>query len=90
AAYASWPKMARFLAANGADIRIWNRNNQHGWTPLLIAEGHRPGNFKPAADTIKAVRELMIRSGVTPPQPTPRKRTNDQYSRKKQTPAPPR
>ena len=88
AAYASWPEMARFLAAHGADIQLWNQKNKYGWTPLLIAEGHRPGNFKPAAATIKAVRDVMLQSGVTPPEPTPPKRTNDEYSRKKQAAAP--
>lgn len=85
AAYASWPLMAHFLAGRGADISIWNRKNRYGWTPLLIAEGHRPGNFKPAAKTIEAVRDVMRTAGVVPPPPTPRKRTNDEYSKKKKT-----
>jgi len=88
AAYASWPEMVRFLVAHGADIKVWNQKNQYGWTPLLIAEGHRPGNFKPAARTINAMREVMLRSGVKPPKPTPRKRTNDEYSGKKQAAGP--
>ena len=28
--------------------------NKHGWTPLRIAQGHRPGNFKPSHETIDA------------------------------------
>ena len=42
------PKVVQFLADKGAKIKIWNRKNKYGWTPLLIAEGHRPGNFKPS------------------------------------------
>lgn len=80
AAYANLPKMVRFLAANGADINVWNRRNKHGWTPHLIAEGHRPGNFKPAADTLQAIREVMTEAGVALPKMTPRKRVNDDYA----------
>ena len=83
AAYASWPKMVRFLADQGANISVWNRKNRYGWTPLLIAEGHRPGNFKPAAKTIEAVRDVMRKAGVVPPPPTPRKGNNEQYSKKR-------
>lgn len=73
AAYKSMPAVAKWLADNGADIEIWNKKNKYGWTPLLIAEGHRPGNFKPSAVTIKALRKIMTAAGVTPPsQATPR------------------
>lgn len=47
AAYKNLPKVVQFLADKGAKIEIWSRKNKYGWTPLLIAEGHRPGNFKP-------------------------------------------
>jgi ankyrin repeat protein len=67
AAYKNMPKVARFLANNGAKIEVWNRKNRYGWTPLAIAEGHRPGNFKPSAETVAALREIMLASGVTPP-----------------------
>ena len=73
AAYKSLPKMVRFLAEHGADIKTWNQKNKYEWTPLLIAEGHRPGNFKPAAATLDAVRQAMRNAGVKPPPPTPRK-----------------
>lgn len=90
AAYGSLPKMVRFLADHGADIAVWNQKNKYGWTPLLIAEGYRPGNFKPAAATIEAIHEVMLKAGVQPPSPTdPRpKRTNDDYAPpKKKQPA---
>lgn len=67
AAYASFPKMVRFLADHGANIEIWNRTNKYGWTPLRIAEGYRPGNFKPSTETIAALHEVMLSAGVTPP-----------------------
>jgi uncharacterized protein len=73
AAYKSLPKMVHFLAEHGAQLDIWNQKNRHGWTPLLIAEGHRFGNFKPAADTITAIHHVMIANGITPPKPTPPK-----------------
>jgi ankyrin repeat protein len=67
AAYKNLPKVVRFLAANGARIELWNRNDKFGWTPLAIAVGYRFGNFKPAPETEAAIREVMIAAGVTPP-----------------------
>jgi uncharacterized protein len=67
AAYKNLPKAVEFLAAHGAKIEIWNQKNKHGWTPLLIAEGFRPGNFKPSFETIAAIHKVMLASGVTPP-----------------------
>lgn len=72
AAYKSLPKMVQLLADKGAKIDVWNRKNKYGWTPLLIAEGFRPGNFKPSADTIDAIHRAMRAAGVTPPPLTPR------------------
>jgi ankyrin repeat protein len=67
AAYKNLPKVVKFLAARGAKIDVWNREDKFGWTPLAIAIGYRFGNFKPSADTEAAVREVMIAAGVTPP-----------------------
>ena len=67
AAYKSLPKVAKFLAARGAKIGVWNQKNDKGWTPLLIAQGFRPGNFKPSVPTIEAISEVMLAAGVTPP-----------------------
>jgi ankyrin repeat protein len=75
AAYKSLPKMVQFLADKGAKIDVWNRKNRYGWTPLLIAEGFRPGNFKPSAETVEAIHRVMRAAGVTPPPPTPRPAT---------------
>jgi ankyrin repeat protein len=67
AAYKNLPKVVKFLAARGARIDLWNRNDKFGWTPLAIAVGYRFGNFKPSPETEAAVREVMIAAGVTPP-----------------------
>jgi ankyrin repeat protein len=72
AAFASWPRMVKFLDKKGANIAVWNQKNKRGWTPLMIAEGHRFGNFKPSFETIAAFKEVMLAHGVTPPAPTPR------------------
>jgi ankyrin repeat protein len=70
AAFANFPKVVKLLAAKGAKIEIWNQPNKRGWTPLLIAEGHRYGNFKPSFETVAAIKEVMLAAGVTPPGPT--------------------
>jgi ankyrin repeat protein len=72
AAYKSLPKVVSLLAARGLGVEVWNRQNAYEWTPLLIAEGFRPGNFKPSVETIAAIHEAMRASGIEPPPPTPR------------------
>ena len=67
AAYKNLPGVVKFLAAKGARIELWNRDDKFGWTPLAIAVGYRFGNFKPSPDTEAAVREVMLAAGVTPP-----------------------
>jgi len=67
AALKNLPKVVQFLADHGAKIENWNKKNRYGWTPLLIAEGHRPGNFKPSFETIAALHKVMLAAGVTPP-----------------------
>jgi ankyrin repeat protein len=79
AAYQSRSKLVAHLARHGADISVWNRKNKAGWTPLLIAEGYRPGNFRPAPETIAALHRAMLDAGVTPPPPTLRKPDEKNY-----------
>lgn len=67
AAYKNLPQVVKFLAAHGAKIDVWNKNDKFGWTPLAIAVGYRFGNFKPSPETEAALREVMIAAGVTPP-----------------------
>ena len=52
----------KLLVELGADPLLVNNTG----TPLLIAEGYRPGNFKPAFTTIKAIREVMASHGIEP------------------------
>jgi ankyrin repeat protein len=71
AAYKNLPKVVQVLAEEGARVEVWNRRNKQGWTPLSIAEGHRPGNFKPSPETVDALRRVMVAAGVTPPRDAP-------------------
>lgn len=64
AALKNLPKVVQFLADHGARIEIWNRKNRYGWTPLLLAQGHRPGNFKPSFETVAVLERLMRAAGV--------------------------
>jgi ankyrin repeat protein len=75
AAYKSLPKMVELLARHGAKIEIWNRKDKYGWTPLLIAQGFRPGNFKPSFETIDAISQAMLAVGISPPPPPSRSTT---------------
>jgi ankyrin repeat protein len=86
AAYRSAPRVAALLAERGAAIQTWNRANRSGWTPLLIAEGYRVGNFRPAPDTIAEIRRLMVANGVAPPSRPPAKAVNEEYGNGKSTP----
>jgi ankyrin repeat protein len=87
AAYKSLPRMVPFLADHGADINVWNKKNKYGWTPLLIAQGHRVGNFKPAAATIAAIVRAMRDAGVEPPtKPAPRAPRQRNYAPQEKKP----
>ena len=59
AAYKSWTKLVACLAENGADFQKWNRKNHFKRTPLEIAQGHRPGNFRPSPETTIAIERVM-------------------------------
>lgn len=90
AAYKNAPEVVRWLHQQGADIRIWNRHNKYGWTPLLIARGYRPGNFRPSATTLEALREVMQAAGVTPSmKDEPTVPLEDQYAPAKRLPSKP-
>ncbi|MBL9169190.1 MAG: ankyrin repeat domain-containing protein [Verrucomicrobiales bacterium] len=67
AALKNLPRVVQFLADHGANIDIWNRENRFGSTPLMLARGYRPGNFKPSAETAEAIERVMIAAGVPPP-----------------------
>jgi ankyrin repeat protein len=68
AAYRNHFKVVQLLTDNGAKIAVWNKANKAGLTPLVIAEGYRPGlNFRPSPDTVAALHRVMLAAGVTPP-----------------------
>jgi ankyrin repeat protein len=68
AAYRNHPKVVQFLADKGAKIAVWNKANKGGLTPLVIAEGYRPGlNFRPSPETVAALQRVLRAAGVTPP-----------------------
>lgn len=66
AAYKNLPAMVRLLAERGADPLVWNRRNEYGWTPLRIARGYRPGNFKPDPATQEALIAVLKEAGIEP------------------------
>ena len=66
AAYKNFSKVVELLDQRGARIDVWNHKNKYGWTPLAIAEGHRPGNFKPSPETLAALHRVMLAKGVSP------------------------
>lgn len=66
AAYKNLPRVVALLAEHGADPNVWGRENQHGWTPITIAEGYRPGNFKPSPETVAALHEARRNSNTSP------------------------
>ena len=66
AAFKQLPEVAKLLDAKGAKVEIWNHNNVSGWTPLRIAVGvHRGMNFRFHVPTADALREIMMRNGVS-------------------------
>ena len=73
AAYKSLPKVVELLDKRGADIKIWSNKSKQGRTPLSIARGYRPGNFKPSFETVEAIEKVMLAHGMTPP-PAPERR----------------
>jgi ankyrin repeat protein len=91
AAYRNHPKVVQLLADKGAKIDVWNRPNKGGLTPLVIAEGHRPGlNFRPSPPTVAAFHRVMLAAGVTPPKasPLPANLLDTEYGGKKKKPRP--
>ncbi|MCG8650103.1 MAG: ankyrin repeat domain-containing protein [Pirellulales bacterium] len=59
AAYRNYPGAVAKLAELGASPSVWNHKNKYGWTPVMIAQGKRPGSFKPSPETIAALRKAM-------------------------------
>lgn len=60
AAYKHLPLMVEYLYENGAEISIWDQENEMGHTPLLIAEGiHRGMNIVSSPVTEEAFRKIL-------------------------------
>jgi len=72
AMYQDRRQLVQLFDSRGADINVWNTKNKWGWTPLMIAQGHRPGNFRPEPDSIPVIEAAMRAKGVIPPKPVPR------------------
>ena len=62
AAYKHLPSVVSYLYEQGAEISIWNQENEIGHTPLLIAEGiHRGMNIVSSSVTEGAIRKILER-----------------------------
>ena len=70
AALKNLPRVVQFLADHGANPEVWNRRNRFGSTPLMLAQGYRPGNFKPSQETVAAIQRVMLAAGVPVPDTT--------------------
>lgn len=66
AAFKQLPEVVKLLTEQGARVDVWNKNNVSGWSPLRIAVGvHRGMNFRFHVPTADALREIMVRAGVS-------------------------
>ncbi|MCR9202368.1 MAG: ankyrin repeat domain-containing protein [Planctomycetaceae bacterium] len=63
AAYRNYPQLVAHLARRGADPKQWDHRNRYGWTPVMIAQGKRPGSFKPSPETVAALRAVGAGQG---------------------------
>ncbi len=70
AAYKNFPSAVLFLAEKGATRSVWDRKNKEGWTPLVIAQGYRFGNYKPSFVTVAAFEKVMGEPAKPLPPPT--------------------
>ena len=67
AAYKNLPGVVQLLADTRSGPCGMNRKNSHGWTPLIIAQGHRFGNFQAIAGHDSGFRSSDVRrAGITP------------------------
>lgn len=66
AAFKQLPEVVKLLTEKGARVDVWNKNNVSGWSPLRIAVGvHRGMNFRFHVPTADALKEIMVRAGVS-------------------------
>ena len=69
AAYKSLPAVVHLLNSRGADMAKLNQPNKQGRTPLDIARGNRPGNFKPDFATERAIISVLKKHNLDVPKP---------------------
>ena len=69
AAYRDRSAPIKLLAARGADISVWNRDNAFGSTPLALAAGYQgERTIRPHPVAEAAIREVMAAAGVPVPE----------------------
>jgi ankyrin repeat protein len=56
AAYRAYPHVVDLLVRRGCRHENWDHANRHGWTPMKIAQGSRPGSVKPSPEVIAALK----------------------------------
>ena len=60
AGYKHVPSVVRYLHDRGAEIAIWNQENDFGYTPLRIAQGiHRGMSIVSSRVTEEAIKKLL-------------------------------
>lgn len=59
AAYRAFPQVVRYLKDRGLKSETWNHKNRHGWSPLDISDGKRPGSVKPNPAVRKALEDAL-------------------------------
>jgi ankyrin repeat protein len=64
AAYRSFSRVVDRLVEKGAKPEHWHRKNSLGSTPRQVAEGKRPGSFKPNQATIAAIDRALEAAGI--------------------------
>lgn len=64
AAFRSFPRVVQRLCQLGADPHDWYAKNEMGSTPLQVAQGKRPGSFKPNPPTIDAIEKAIRDAGM--------------------------
>ncbi|MFN3150330.1 ankyrin repeat domain-containing protein [Bremerella sp.] len=55
AAYHNYPEVVAELQRLGAKSQVWKRKSKYQATPIEVAQGKRPGSFKPSPETVAAL-----------------------------------
>lgn len=68
-AYRDRAAPVKLLVARGSDIKVWNRPNAFGSTPLALAAGYQgERTIRPHPVAEAAIREVMVAAGVPVPE----------------------